>query len=153
VIRAYFLPQTVANPSPSTTLSRANTMNAFLPTVYVRLPAPLDIVTFNELPLTATVGDLDLPIPTSALEDCSLFSNGHGRLDDTQPIASLVSVHSPYHPIQLQLQPRLRGGKGGFGSQLRAAGGRMSKKGKDENNDSCRDLSGRRLSTIKEAKK
>lgn len=29
----------------------------------------------------------------------------------------------------------------------------MSKKGKDENNDSCRDLSGRRLSTIKEAKK
>ena len=128
-------------------------LNAFLPTIYVRLPAPLDIVTFNELPLDALVGDLDLPVSRSSLEDCSLFGNGYGRLEDSQPIASLVNVQSPFHPIQLHLQPRLRGGKGGFGSQLRAAGGRMSKKGKDENNDSCRDLSGRRLSTIKEAKK
>jgi hypothetical protein len=30
-------------------------LNAFLPTIYVRLPAPLDIVTFNELPLDALV--------------------------------------------------------------------------------------------------
>ncbi|THH16317.1 hypothetical protein EUX98_g9322 [Antrodiella citrinella] len=35
---------------------------------------------------------------------------------------------------------------------LRAAGGRMSSQ-KTSNNDSCRDLSGRRLSTIKEAKR
>ncbi|KAF9243551.1 telomere stability and silencing-domain-containing protein [Melanogaster broomeanus] len=41
---------------------------------------------------------------------------------------------------------------GGFGSQLRAAGGRMSSQ-KTNNNDSCRDLSGRRLSTIKTAKR
>ena len=54
--------------------------------------------------------------------------------------------------VSLRLVPRLRGGKGGFGSQLRAAGGRMSSQ-KTSNNDSCRDLSGRRLSTIKEAKK
>lgn len=54
--------------------------------------------------------------------------------------------------VTLRLIPRLRGGKGGFGSQLRAAGGRMSSQ-KTSNNDSCRDLSGRRLSTIKEAKK
>jgi hypothetical protein len=54
--------------------------------------------------------------------------------------------------VSLRLVPRLRGGKGGFGSQLRAAGGRMSSQ-KTNNNDSCRDLSGRRLSTIKEAKK
>ena len=53
--------------------------------------------------------------------------------------------------ISLRLTPRLLGGKGGFGSQLRAAGGRMSSQ-KTSNNDSCRDLSGRRLSTIKEAK-
>lgn len=56
------------------------------------------------------------------------------------------------HLLSLRLVPRLRGGKGGFGSQLRAAGGRMSSQ-KTSNNDSCRDLSGRRLSTIKEAKK
>lgn len=54
--------------------------------------------------------------------------------------------------VSLRLVPRMRGGKGGFGSQLRAAGGRMSSQ-KTNNNDSCRDLSGRRLSTIKEAKK
>ncbi|KAF7363536.1 hypothetical protein MSAN_01010200 [Mycena sanguinolenta] len=48
--------------------------------------------------------------------------------------------------------PAFLGGKGGFGSQLRAAGGRMSSQ-KTSNNDSCRDLSGRRLNTIKEAKK
>jgi hypothetical protein len=54
--------------------------------------------------------------------------------------------------VSLRLTPRLVGGKGGFGSQLRAAGGRMSSR-KTSNNDSCRDLSGRRLSTIKEAKK
>ncbi|KAF8838589.1 hypothetical protein BDN67DRAFT_70675 [Paxillus ammoniavirescens] len=54
--------------------------------------------------------------------------------------------------VTLRLVPRLRGGKGGFGSQLRAAGGRMSSQ-KTNNNDSCRDLSGRRLSTIKTAKR
>lgn len=54
--------------------------------------------------------------------------------------------------VTLRIIPRLRGGKGGFGSQLRAAGGRMSSQ-KTNNNDSCRDLSGRRLSTIKTAKR
>ncbi|KAJ1307361.1 hypothetical protein OPQ81_001466 [Rhizoctonia solani] len=54
--------------------------------------------------------------------------------------------------VTLRLMPSLLGGKGGFGSQLRAAGGRMSSQ-KASNNDSCRDLNGRRLSTVKEAKK
>ena len=69
--------------------------------------------------------------------------------------APVSSLHPPDHVsslITLRLTPRIRGGKGGFGSQLRAAGGRMSSQ-KTSNNDSCRDLSGRRLSTIKEAKK
>lgn len=56
--------------------------------------------------------------------------------------------------VHVRLAVRLPGGKGGFGSQLRAAGGRMnSKKNGQNNTDSCRDLNGRRLSTIKEAKK
>jgi hypothetical protein len=54
--------------------------------------------------------------------------------------------------VSFTLTPSLLGGKGGFGSQLRAAGGRMSSQ-RTSNNDSCRDLSGRRLSTVKEAKK
>ncbi|KAJ9097353.1 hypothetical protein QFC19_006821 [Naganishia cerealis] len=125
-----------------------------LPTVYLRLPTPLDIVTFNGLSIDATVADLALPVSSLSFDDCTLSSKSAGRLHSTQLLSSLVNAHAPHHPIQLELQPRLRGGKGGFGSQLRAAGGRMSsKKGKEENNDSCRDLSGRRLSTVKEAKK
>jgi hypothetical protein len=70
-------------------------------------------------------------------------SSLHPATSDSVKTKSLVS---------LSLVPRLPGGKGGFGSQLRAAGGRMSSQ-KTSNNDSCRDLNGRRLSTIKEAKK
>ncbi|EEQ85124.1 uncharacterized protein BDCG_08393 [Blastomyces dermatitidis ER-3] len=57
--------------------------------------------------------------------------------------------------IPLRLSARLCGGKGGFGSQLRAAGGRMSSRRKgnqEENNGSNRNLDGRRLRTVKEAK-
>jgi hypothetical protein len=74
---------------------------------------------------------------------------GGGVPAASMPLAALlVDTHGP---LALRLAPRVRGGKGGFGSQLRAAGGRMSSQ-KTSNNDSCRDLSGRRLSTLKEAK-
>ncbi|RKP35246.1 telomere stability and silencing-domain-containing protein, partial [Dimargaris cristalligena] len=43
----------------------------------------------------------------------------------------------------------LRGGKGGFGSMLRAQGGKMATH-KTTNFDACRDLSGRRLLATKE---
>lgn len=76
--------------------------------------------------------------PLNELGDASI-SALHGEEDES----SLVT---------LRLSARLRGGKGGFGSQLRAAGGRMSSQ-KTSNNDSCRDLNGRRLSTVKEARK
>ncbi|EAU85597.1 hypothetical protein CC1G_06310 [Coprinopsis cinerea okayama7 len=70
--------------------------------------------------------------------------------DDETTLSTLCSEDS--NLVTLRLAPRILGGKGGFGSQLRAAGGRMSSQ-KTNNNDSCRDLSGRRLSTIREAKK
>lgn len=54
--------------------------------------------------------------------------------------------------VALRLAVRLPGGKGGFASQLRAQGGRMSSN-KAQNTDSCRGLDGRRLSTMKEAQK
>lgn len=65
------------------------------------------------------------------------------------PFSSFADIDSSL--ITLRLSPRVLGGKGGFGSQLRAAGGRMSSQ-KTSNNDSCRDLNGRRLRTIKDAK-
>lgn len=57
--------------------------------------------------------------------------------------------------LPLRLSAPLCGGKGGFGSQLRAAGGRMSsrrKKNQGESNSSNRNLDGRRLRTVAEAK-
>ncbi|KAI9275743.1 Sde2 N-terminal domain-containing protein [Phascolomyces articulosus] len=47
---------------------------------------------------------------------------------------------------------RLLGGKGGFGSMLRAQGGRMNAQ-KTTNFEACRDLQGRRIRTVNEAKK
>ncbi|KAF8633103.1 hypothetical protein AX15_001520 [Amanita polypyramis BW_CC] len=83
------------------------------------------------------------------------FSTHAGQVP--HPDSTLASFHcndgiSTGNLVTLRLIPRVLGGKGGFGSQLRAAGGRMSSQ-KTSNNDSCRDLSGRRLSTLKEAKK
>jgi Silencing defective 2 N-terminal ubiquitin domain len=70
-----------------------------------------------------------------------------------QPSTSLSEIcRDDQNLVSFTLTPSLLGGKGGFGSQLRAAGGRMSSQ-RTSNNDSCRDLSGRRLSTVKEAKK
>ena len=55
--------------------------------------------------------------------------------------------------LNLRLAIPLCGGKGGFGSQLRAAGGRMSsRKRTQEDHGSSRNLDGRRLRTVNEAK-
>ncbi|EXJ54572.1 hypothetical protein A1O7_09913 [Cladophialophora yegresii CBS 114405] len=58
--------------------------------------------------------------------------------------------------LPVRMSALLVGGKGGFGSQLRAAGGRMSSRKKRQNAElatgSARNLDGRRLRTITEAK-
>jgi hypothetical protein len=96
-------------------------------------------ILFARYPFLPSAADLRLsPVSGAASHDTTL--------------ASILGPHDGHPLISLRLVPRLRGGKGGFGSQLRAAGGRMSSQ-KTSNNDSCRDLTGRRLSTIKEAKK
>ena len=50
----------------------------------------------------------------------------------------------------LEIVPRLPGGKGGFGSMLRALGNQISK---TSNKEACRDLSGRRLRDINDEKR
>ncbi|KAI9751927.1 MAG: hypothetical protein M4579_005838 [Chaenotheca gracillima] len=70
------------------------------------------------------------------------------------PISSLISSDGN-SILPLRLSVPLCGGKGGFGSQLRAAGGRMSsrrKRNQGENNGSNRNLDGRRIRTVNEAK-
>lgn len=74
-----------------------------------------------------------------------------------RPISDLLSsIEDDF--LTLRLTVPVLGGKGGFGSQLRAAGGRMaSKRKKNANqgdaNGSSRNLDGRRLRTVTEAKR
>ena len=52
--------------------------------------------------------------------------------------------------IFLQCHLRLPGGKGGFGSMLRAIGAQIEK---TTNREACRDLSGRRMRDVNDEKK
>lgn len=81
-------------------------------------------------------------------------SNKEIKLSSSDPLSSLLSRDTDAF-LSLRLSVPLCGGKGGFGSQLRAAGGRMSsrrKKNQGDSNSSNRNLDGRRLRTITEAK-
>ncbi|KAJ3480505.1 hypothetical protein NLI96_g8309 [Meripilus lineatus] len=124
-------------------------------TVLVSAFHPFSTLTLSA-PLQTQFGDLyDLlseryPNLPNNESDILVLSPHSGRIPTPEtPFSSLLDGSDL---LSLRLSPRLPGGKGGFGSQLRAAGGRMSSQ-KTSNNDSCRDLSGRRLSTIKEAKR
>ncbi|RYP59263.1 hypothetical protein DL769_008618 [Monosporascus sp. CRB-8-3] len=128
------------------------------------------VTTFSGLGLPPT---LSFPLaPTAAISD--LHERIEERLPQTDarfilttisnkqllpgsrtPIADLCSNDDDEDFLSLRLSLPLCGGKGGFGSQLRAAGGRMSskkKKNRGDENASSRNLDGRRLRTVNEAK-
>jgi Silencing defective 2 N-terminal ubiquitin domain len=98
-------------------------------------------------------------LPSASHPHCILTTtSNHHLLSSTnaaEPVSTLLPHDgTPFLPLRLSLP--LVGGKGGFGSQLRAAGGRMSSKRKRrdqiENSGSNRNLDGRRLRTVNEAK-
>lgn len=87
------------------------------------------------------------------LENRLLLSTTSGSL--IWPSSETIDTITNDSILPLRLFAPLPGGKGGFGSQLRAAGGRMSsrkKRNQGEQNGSSRNLDGRRLRTITEAK-
>ncbi|EEQ30386.1 hypothetical protein McanMca71_002282 [Microsporum canis] len=122
------------------------------------------------LPSTSSITDLTdricayLPFPLTAQSSPLILtttSNKQVCLSSPAKLASLIpdiengnsNTTSTFLPLRLSV--RVCGGKGGFGSQLRAAGGRMSSRRKgnqDTNTGSNRNLDGRRLRTVKEAK-
>ncbi|KAG6013549.1 hypothetical protein E4U54_006592 [Claviceps lovelessii] len=110
------------------------------------------------IPQTTTVSELReeiierLPITDHRLIITTL-SNRQLPEASQAPISTYLSS-SQDEFLSLRLAVPLCGGKGGFGSQLRAAGGRMSsrKKKNQEDHGSSRNLDGRRLRTVNEAK-
>ena len=136
--------------SPFPTMATTVLISTFPPFPTLAFSAPSDTTLddlydslSNRYPFLPSSDDLFLSPLSGALPHGSTTLASLHASSEQDDSSSLVS---------LRLAPRMLGGKGGFGSQLRAAGGRMSSQ-KTSNNDSCRDLSGRRLSTIKEAKK
>lgn len=123
------LPPTLCLPLPPSTSIRE-----LWEELDTKLPR-LDKATFQSLVLTTT-------------------NNTYVPHDSPHTLAALTdSPRDEIVPLRLSIE--LCGGKGGFGSQLRAAGGRMSskrKKGGGDPNASSRNLEGRRLRTITEAK-
>ncbi|XP_053919203.1 splicing regulator SDE2 [Cuculus canorus] len=71
----------------------------------------------------------------------SLYVKCNGRLVDDEDLLQDGAVYS--------VEPRLCGGKGGFGSMLRALGAQIEK---TTNREACRDLSGRRLRDVNHEK-
>ncbi|KAK3345082.1 telomere stability and silencing-domain-containing protein [Neurospora tetraspora] len=127
------------------------------PTLTFALPATTTITELRDRLLSRLPGSLE----SAAAFRFLLTTNSNKQLpsSSTQPLSSLlpcnVEANNDFLPLRLSLP--LCGGKGGFGSQLRAQGGRMSSKRKKnglqgEDNGSSRNLDGRRLRTITEAK-
>lgn len=114
--------------------------------VHIRLPAPLGV----------RILDVAASTPASSLAEEwgpeAYIRTRAGLVSPDTPISDLAHASNPDFPVDLEVCARILGGKGGFGANLRAAGGRMNAS-KSTNFDSCRDLNGRRLGTIKEAQK
>jgi hypothetical protein len=125
-------------PSNSTTSDLLNRISSYLPE---NLPAKARLI------VTTTSNKQILHSSTTTLANLT-----HQHND----AVSGISRHEPPAILPLRLSLPLCGGKGGFGSQLRAAGGRMSSRKKrnaaEPANSSSRNLDGRRLRTVAEAK-
>ncbi|UZJ52076.1 hypothetical protein CBS101457_001396 [Exobasidium rhododendri] len=145
--------------------ARLTEQNRLIP-VIVRTFAPLPPLLSIVLPASATIDDiLDATIQHSRLSGTvagllRLKRIGGQSITPNTTLGTLTGSsvinaqgQNVISPITLEVRVGLKGGKGGFGSMLRAQGGKMSSnRNGEENNDSCRDLNGRRLSTVKQAR-
>jgi hypothetical protein len=115
------------------------------------------------LPSTASVSDLTDKVasylPTSLSLERLILTTTNNKQIFASPasLRSLITSDngSANTILPIRLSAPMCGGKGGFGSQLRAAGGRMASKRKrnqGDSNSSSRNLDGRRLRTVNEAK-
>ncbi|ORX43358.1 hypothetical protein BCR36DRAFT_399956 [Piromyces finnis] len=109
-------------------------------------------INVNNSPIQ-TIGDLKKYVEeiygiSKEEQKISTYSGKYFKNED-----KLITSIGPNHDFQISnLSVSILGGKGGFGSMLRAQGGKMSSK-KTTNVESCRDLQGRRLKTINDATK
>ncbi|PTB67522.1 hypothetical protein BBK36DRAFT_1158355 [Trichoderma citrinoviride] len=120
------------------------------------LPPTLVLRTAPSTTVTSLREQIDGKLPPGATESKFIITTTSNRQlpqSSEAPISTYLASDEDEF-LSLRLAIPLCGGKGGFGSQLRAAGGRMSsrKKQKQDDGGSSRNLDGRRLRTVNEAK-
>ncbi|GAA5989887.1 hypothetical protein JCM5350_006600 [Sporobolomyces pararoseus] len=124
---------------------------SILVSLYHPFPRTLSLSLPSTSPISSLSSLLSAYCPPSS--QLLQYSSGRSLPSPQFPLSTLNHGQANQStPVFLRLSVRLPGGKGGFASQLRAQGGRMSSN-KAQNHDSCRGLDGRRLSTIKEAQR
>ena len=156
-------PGSVVPPSPDFATSKPPYLNVFVKTAPgLGLPSTLCFCASHDDLISNLFERIRDVIPGGNTEaGRSSYCLTYGRLstsllvdpEDGCLVSSIISPDTPH--ATLSLSYKLCGGKGGFGSQLRAAGGRMSskrKKNQGDSNGSSRNLDGRRIRTINEAK-
>lgn len=124
--------------------------------LFLRLPFVEQKDSFRLASVSEDTGDLLEALETLIPADSRFFWTVSGLRTPLGHGLSLLDVcghDNEAFPLNLTLHPRVLGGKGGFGTQLKSQAGRMSRKrrGEKANLGSCRDLSGRRLRTLDEA--
>src|SRR5947207_6820892 len=93
------------------------------------LKTSLNLSLPRDTPLSSLPVHIASRLPFPNFSTSQLIIRHQSRLCNTDfPLESLQNV--PSDPIFLNLSLRLPGGKGGFGSQLRAQGGRMASRKK-----------------------
>ncbi|KAB5526132.1 hypothetical protein PHYPO_G00148240 [Pangasianodon hypophthalmus] len=108
--------------------------------VFVVSPS-LRFINFT-VPHESTVSDLiGLLSPGEGISCVDFYVKNNGRISGGDERLQAGAVY--------RLEPRLCGGKGGFGSMLRALGAQIEK---TTNREACRDLSGRRLRDVNHEK-
>lgn len=115
---------------------------------------------FKSFQLSTQIGDV-IAFFKSQLLKRDLENAGYFSFNSGKPITNTVLQHpldqysTPESHVRLRWNVKCLGGKGGFGSMLRAQGGKMTKKrGKKSENDtdSFRNLDGRRMKNVRKAK-
>jgi hypothetical protein len=140
---------------PMVTMAPSRRVNVLVTSFAGLGPSTLSIAVPQSTTVTELRGQLGdrLPYAESRLI-LTTTSNKQLPQQSSAPLSDYLSgLKDDFLPLRLSVP--LCGGKGGFGSQLRAAGGRMSskrKKNQGDTNGSSRNLEGRRLRPVNEAK-
>lgn len=122
----------------------------------LRLPRTLTFASNSNAPVQDVLEAVHQRLPRGD-HAYIITTTSNKQLNDIREakVSSLLSC-SEDDFLPLRLSVKVCGGKGGFGSQLRAAGGRMSSRKKRNQNEpqngSNRNLDGRRLRTVGAAK-